>query len=402
MKLNIFAFFFIFSILFPLSVNAERFVYKQTPNVKYRILSIIHEDVYIDRQLSHTSEIVNRIAIETISANDKTATNKAIFQTGERALFADATRGGFQWDKDYESVFERDKFGYMTIDKRYFMPVVRDVPIFPDRNLKEGDVWSAEGHEMHDFRASFGIEEPYRIPFTANYKFLGEKEWKNKRYPAFSISYRIFTEPSAVSGDVYPVCIMGASDQIVYWDAESGKPEAYTEDFRMIFELSNGRTFEFRGTAEAEVLKSEPMDKQDVLEQINRDIENLGVKDAHAEITDEGVSISLENIQFKPDSADLVSSEKEKLDKLGMILKKFRDRDILVEGHTAYSGSEASMLQLSEERAGAVAEYLIEYDVRSPERIIIRGHGGVKPIADNSTEAGRVKNRRVEITILEN
>ncbi|MDR0411430.1 MAG: OmpA family protein [Treponema sp.] len=401
MKLNFFVSFLIFSI-FPLSVNAERFVYKYTPGEKYRILSLVYEDVYIDRQLSHTSEIVNRIAIEVTKADDKTATNKAIFQTGEKALFTNEKHGGFQWDKDYESIFEQDKFGYMTIDKQYFMPVVRNVPVFPDRNLKEGDTWSAEGHEMHDFRASFGIEEPYRIPFTANYKFLGEKEWKNKRYPAFSISYHIFTEPSAVSGDVYPVCIMGASDQIVYWDSELGKPEAYTENFRMIFELSNGKTFEFRGTAEAEVLKSEYMDKQDVLEQINRDIEDLGVKDAHAEITDKGISISLENIQFKSDSAYLMPSEKEKLDKIGAILKRFHDRDILVAGHTAYSGSEASMLQLSEERAGAVAEHLIEHDVRAPERIIIRGYGGAKPIADNNTEAGRVKNRRVEITILEN
>jgi outer membrane protein OmpA-like peptidoglycan-associated protein len=399
--MKLFAFFFIFSI-FPLSVNAERFVYKYAPGAKYRILSIVREDVYIDRQLSHTSEIVNRIAIEITKTSDKTAVNKAIFQTGEKALFADARREGFQWDKDYESIFERDKFGYMTIDKQYFMPVVRDVPVFPDRNLKEGDVWSAEGHETHDFRSSFNIEEPYRIPFTANYKFLGEKEWKNKRYPTFSVSYNIFTEPSAVSGDVYPVCIMGASDQIVYWNTESGRPEAYAENFRMVFELSNGRVFEFRGTAEAEVLESESMNKQDVLEQINRDIEELGIKDAYAKVIDEGVSISLENIQFKPDSSDLTPSEKEKLDKLGAILKKFYDRDILVEGHTAYSGSEASMLQLSEERASAVAGHLIEHDVRAPERIITRGYGGSKPIADNATEAGKVKNRRVEITILEN
>jgi outer membrane protein OmpA-like peptidoglycan-associated protein len=383
-------------------VSAERFVYKYAPGAKYRILSIVNEDVYIDRQLSHTSEIVNRIAIEITNVNDKTATNKAIFQTGEKALFVSARNDGFQWDKDYESVFERDKFGYMTIDKQYFMPIVRNVPVFPDRNLKEGDVWNAEGHEMHDFRSSFGIEEPYRIPFTASYKFLGEKEWKNKQYPAFSISYHIFTEPLAVSGDIYPICIMGTSDQIVYWDAESGEPAAYTENFRMIFELSNGRTFEFRGAATAEVLKSESMNKQDILEQINRDIEDLGIKDAYAKVIDEGVSISLENIQFKPDSADLISSEKEKLDKIGAILKKFQDRDILVEGHTAYSGSEESMLQLSEERAGAVTNHLLEHDVRAPERIITRGYGGAKPIADNSTEVGRTKNRRVEITILEN
>ena len=98
----------------------------------------------------------------------------------------------------------------------------------------------------------------------------------------------------------------------------------------------------------------------------------------------------------------LLASEKEKLDKIGAILRHYQNRDILVGGHTAYSGSEASMVRLSEERAGAVAGYLIDSNVRTPDRVVIRGYGGTRPLADNSNEAGRIKNRRVEITILEN
>jgi outer membrane protein OmpA-like peptidoglycan-associated protein len=59
-------------------------------------------------------------------------------------------------------------------------------------------------------------------------------------------------------------------------------------------------------------------------------------------------------------------------------------------------------MQLSTERAKAVTDYLLSKKVRTADRIVIRGYGAEKPVADNNTEEGRKKNRRVEITILEN
>jgi len=84
------------------------------------------------------------------------------------------------------------------------------------------------------------------------------------------------------------------------------------------------------------------------------------------------------------------------------ILKRYPDRDILVGGHTALAGTAEGRQKLSEERAAAVAEYLIDRGARTDTQIVVRGYGAEKPLADNSTEAGREKNRRVEITILEN
>jgi outer membrane protein OmpA-like peptidoglycan-associated protein len=75
----------------------------------------------------------------------------------------------------------------------------------------------------------------------------------------------------------------------------------------------------------------------------------------------------------------------------------------MVGGHTAHSGgTENSRQQLSRERASAVASYLIERGIRTPDRVMSRGYGSQIPVADNGTEAGRKKNRRVEIIILEN
>jgi outer membrane protein OmpA-like peptidoglycan-associated protein len=282
------------------------------------------------------------------------------------------------------------------------MPVVRNVPVFPGRDLKPGEKWTAEGHEMHDFRDSFGITEPYRIPFTANYTFLGTREWKGKIYPAFSVSYRIFSEPDAVSGRFWPSRIMGASDQLVFWDFELGQAAAYTETFRMVFELSDGRTVEYRGTAEAEIIESPHLDKVQTAEDIIREIEDLGIPDISVKVVDEGITISMENVQFQSDSAELLPAERAKLSRIGEILRRYPDRDILVGGHTALAGTKAGQMQLSQERAASVADYLIGEQVRGPERMVVRGYGAEKPLGDNRTEAGRQRNRRVEITILEN
>jgi outer membrane protein OmpA-like peptidoglycan-associated protein len=290
----------------------------------------------------------------------------------------------------------------MTIDRRFYMPVVRDVPVFPDRDLKPADTWTAEGHEMHDFRDSFGISEPYRIPFTANYTYLGDRAWRGESLPAFSVSYRIFSEPEPSRGKVWPQRIMGASDQIVFWDFELGQAAAYTETFRMIFDLSDGRTIEYRGTAEAEIVESPRLDKEKAAEEINRDIARMGISGASARVVDTGITISLENIQFQADSAVLLSGEQSKLDKIGEILRRYPDRDILVGGHTAEAGTAAGRIQLSRERAASVADYLIGKSVRGPERMVVRGYGAEQPLGDNATEEGRRKNRRVEITILEN
>jgi outer membrane protein OmpA-like peptidoglycan-associated protein len=384
-------------------IGAEEFIYKHQTGDKYRSLSTVQEDVYIDRRLSHRAEILNRIAVEVVDVRENTGTHRAVFQTSERAVARTGGGQSFQWSREYDSEFDRDSLGYIDIDQKYYMPVVRNVPVFPGRDLKPGEKWSAGGHEMHDFRDAFGIPDPYRIPFTAFYTFLGNRRWKGKQYPAFSVSYRISTEPpAAAAGKLWPVKISGASDQTVYWDRDLGQPRAYEESFRMVFTLSDGKTVEYRGRASAEVLESSLMDKEKIIEEITGDLERLGVENASVRAVDEGVTISLENIQFEADTARMLPGERQKLDKIAGILLNYQDRDILVGGHTALAGTAEGRLNLSRERAAVVADYLIGKKVRPPDRIVVRGYGAERPVADNRTGEGMGKNRRVEITLLEN
>jgi outer membrane protein OmpA-like peptidoglycan-associated protein len=73
---------------------------------------------------------------------------------------------------------------------------------------------------------------------------------------------------------------------------------------------------------------------------------------------------------------------------------------VRIEGHTDDRGDDASNLRLSEKRAQAVLRWLVEHGIE-PERLEATGYGEIRPIADNATDEGRQKNRRVEFKILD-
>ena len=387
------------------AAGAMEFSYKHNAGDKYRVISTVDQNIYVNLRLSYRSEIVNRISFEVTAVNDGKASISAIVQTAEKSIALGMNRRNaqsrnFQWAKDYNYELLQDRLGYMTVGDQYYMPMIRDVPVFPNRRLNVGDTWSAPGLEVHDFRDSYGIEEPYRIPFNANYRYLGEREWQGANYHAFSVSYRVFFEPQPVSGKTYPRRIQGASDQVIYWDVDRGQAVAYEEYYRLTFNLSDGQTWEYRGSARAEVIEAPPMDREELAREIAGEVAEI--PDASVRVTGEGVVISLENIQFTADSAILRPSELSKLDRIAEILARYPERDILVGGHTALAGTAAGRLQLSQERAASVAEYLISKRVRTPDRVVIHGYGSEQPLADNNTQEGMQRNRRVEIVILEN
>jgi len=406
--LGVFALIFgICFFLIPVQADAEVFEYKHTAGARYRILSVVNQSVFINRQLSHTAETLNKIAIEVTGVNDGKGQHKATFQSSERILFDSQLKRQneptvFNWLREYDSIFERDKRGYLTIDPIYYMPVVRNVPVFPAKDLKVGEKWYADAHEVHDFRDAFGIEQPYKIPFRAFYEYVGEREWKGKNYPAFSVNYNIESRPSPVRGRIYPVRISGTFKQNVFWNRAEGQERAYNEEFRITFEMSNRMIIEFRGTAEAEYVESEDMNREKLAAEIAEEIKRLQIPEVSVREVEEGVSISLDDIRFQADLDKMLPGEERKLERIAEILKRYGDRDIVVSGHTALAGTADERMRLSQQRAKVVADYLLSKNVRAADRMIIRGYGALRPVADNNTEEGMRKNRRVEITILEN
>jgi outer membrane protein OmpA-like peptidoglycan-associated protein len=104
------------------------------------------------------------------------------------------------------------------------------------------------------------------------------------------------------------------------------------------------------------------------------------------------------DILFTSGSAALAPGADDKLKEVAGILQQYPRTIIEIVGHTDSVGSESMNQVLSERRAASVRDALVRDGV-SPSRIVTRGAGELRPIADNSTPEGRARNRRVDITI---
>jgi len=104
----------------------------------------------------------------------------------------------------------------------------------------------------------------------------------------------------------------------------------------------------------------------------------------------------LEGVNFDFDKATLRQDDIGTLDDDVATLKSWGDVDIEVAGHTDSMGSDAYNMKLSQQRAGAVRNFLISKGVAA-DRLTAKGYGESQAVADNATEEGRFKNRRVEL-----
>ncbi len=388
-------------ILLGSSLFAETFRFKYTRGEKYRIVTMVNENVYVNGKFSHRADILDKISVEVRDVKDGAGLLSCIFQTSERAYGKVSV---YKLTDYYHSLFWRDARGFYNISPDYFMPVVRNVPIFPVGDVKPGDTWVAKGEEVHDLRRSFGVNKAFHFPITVNYTYDTDTEKNGIKLSVIKIEYSVFYKVSDISGLTgnYPRIITGFSKQVYYWNKQEGKPYSYSENFDFIFHLASGDYVEYEGTSSGKVYASLSFNRDKVKAAIEEDIKREKIKDASVAKVKEGVRIRLENIHFPPNSAILLPEEKEKLRKIGEILKKYPDRDIVITGHTARIGTEESCQLLSEERARAVGNFLLSIGAKKANQMVFRGMGSRVPIADNSTPEGRAKNRRVEITILEN
>jgi outer membrane protein OmpA-like peptidoglycan-associated protein len=107
----------------------------------------------------------------------------------------------------------------------------------------------------------------------------------------------------------------------------------------------------------------------------------------------------LDGVYFDNNQATLRPDARARLDAIAETLKAWGDVKVEVAGHTDSRASEAHNLALSQRRAEAVREYLIGKGIAA-ERLIARAYGATQPVADNDSETGRAKNRRVELVPL--
>jgi outer membrane protein OmpA-like peptidoglycan-associated protein len=137
------------------------------------------------------------------------------------------------------------------------------------------------------------------------------------------------------------------------------------------------------------------MDKQAA--ELQRDLEG-----AKIERIGEGIKITFNSgLLFDVDKSELRPTSKQNLSDLALILNKYADTNILIEGHTDSTGTEEYNKNLSKDRSDSVSSYLAVLEVKSG-RFTVVGYGENQPVATNDTDEGRQLNRRVDIAIMAN
>lgn len=144
----------------------------------------------------------------------------------------------------------------------------------------------------------------------------------------------------------------------------------------------------------AELAKQEADLAFEEIDALRKQLESLASRE-----TADGLVMTLGDFVFDSASANIKQAAVNNFTKVLDFIDGYPDRKIRIEGHTDSSGSDAFNLTLSQQRADAVKELLVDYGINS-SRIEAIGMGESLPVADNFTEEGKAKNRRVDIIIL--
>jgi outer membrane protein OmpA-like peptidoglycan-associated protein len=139
------------------------------------------------------------------------------------------------------------------------------------------------------------------------------------------------------------------------------------------------------------------MDKQEAA--FRDELADSGVK-----VHREGDNIRLEmpsDITFTSGNASLANQFKPVLDDVALVLNRYEKTFLQIDGHTDSQGGDQFNQSLSESRASAVRNYLLERQVNG-RRMVTQGYGETQPVASNASANGRSQNRRVELMIIPN
>lgn len=306
-----------------------------------------------------------------------------------------------------ESVFRlRERFavdfnilsnGRFIVKRTDYMPNLRNIPAFPEGEIKENDRWTADGElVMQDF------SKPFKLTFPVEYTYVRTIHENGTDIAVINYQYVIDLDLSKGGNPPdFPLRIAGRNDGVFYWDLTHNRPG----DMRDLYYIA----FLFAGPGGDLTLAEFSMDIKTTSrtyrnysdEEKNRDREELKNRLPEGTQVDtdaRGIVVRMDDVLFDFDSYALRPDTGEKLEKISRIIKeKYPDREIIVEGHTDNVGKKDYNQSLSEKRARTVSEYLktsVGHD-----KISYRGLGQEMPLADNKTADGRRRNRRVEIII---
>ena len=211
---------------------------------------------------------------------------------------------------------------------------------------------------------------------------------------SFSQTFSIFSAGSKAIGDgrliSNGVSQLNQLDQYIYSTGKAAENEEITDQLEQMQKI-----------LEQEKLTESEKLAEKIQEAIN---ENQLQNQVEVDFTSQYVQLTLKGaILFDSGSATLKAEAMPTVEKVGLILERYIQNIIEIEGHTdnvpISTSRFANNNELSSARALAMFDYLVENTSLQPAQIKPSGRGEYVPIADNSTPEGRAKNRRIEIRI---
>ncbi|MBN1617106.1 MAG: OmpA family protein [Spirochaetales bacterium] len=277
------------------------------------------------------------------------------------------------------------------------------LPSFPRSSVEPGSTWTLPATVTYDLKA-FGLTEPLTLEVPVNYRLVEIAEIDGKSYHHIKAEwYPFHVFENKIAKRIEIARLSGASSLDLLWDNRSGSPKkaSITEETQYRFIDTTSLLYRREGLEEFKTVTD--IVRERIIKQLTEQIASQKVANVEVRQSNEGIVLSVENIQFEAESATLAEAEKTKIAGISRVLASVKDRKLSVIGHAAnVAGSnQDDLLALSRSRAEAVAEYLVSSGSRTSGSIVASGMGGSKPLASNDTPEGRSKNRRVEIVILD-
>ena len=349
------------------------------------------------------------------------------------------------------SVFKIGKDGTLTMIEDNGYPSFRSFPTFPQKKIQQGQSWQARAVRAMD---PLSKGRPTRVPIYVEYTYLRDEVFGGQEVYVLSARWATRYGYSEVdpNGDPGLLRANGSNNATMYIRKADCAALVIRDSVDELYEFSDGSKVAFKGTISLFTEYPPAIDRTKLLPAINRvaaadtnaggtvasaqgggasgkqktsgatgggedrpplneskwlekvrvvgTAGGAGESSVKIKETAGGIMLTLENLHFKPDSAQLLPGEATLLDKIAAILKETGQNKLLVNGHTASVGNPSGEMALSIERAKEVAAQLCKRGIDA-DKFICRGSGSKYPVADNSTKEGMAQNRRVEITILE-
>jgi outer membrane protein OmpA-like peptidoglycan-associated protein len=391
--------FLIFLLLINFQAYSEQLRFKFQTGQKQRIECTIEGKQYIDSQL--TNEYYQNY--KTISIVENVAGNNAICKDEYVYFIDNKINEDIKQFKEITTItYSRDQLGRMTARMNQSLPTIRNAPVFPEKSVQPGDTWEIPATEVQDI---FGDKFITVFPLKVRYTYLSDEELDNRKVAKILYEFQ-FDIINNKTEKIHPKIAraIGISKTTMYFDNKTGNriKEDYSRSYA--FQIINGNSSALYELVDAGTriwYPVELMNKDEIINELNRELKDKKIEDAKVEKDDRGIKLSLENIHFHPDSDEPLPEEEKRINQIADIIRKYKERGVLIIGHAASTGDKEGEQELSVQRAKKIIDKFNQLQAINPEKSSYSGMGSDEPVADNNTETGRKKNRRVEIFILE-